>query len=108
MIGLFLGSTDFPKLILKKIKKKKIKYFVIDLTKNNTFKRDKNSHFISIGKFSQILNLIKEKKCKKVLFAGKIDKPNILNLKFDIKGVYYLGIKIRRCSNFKRINKNFE
>ena len=90
MIGLFLGSTDFPKLILKKIKKKKIKYFVIDLTKNNTFKRDKNSHFISIGKFSQILNLIKEKKCKKVLFAGKIDKPNILNLKFDIKGVYYL------------------
>jgi len=25
MIGLFLGSTDFPKIILKKIKKKKKK-----------------------------------------------------------------------------------
>ena len=90
MIGLFLGSTDFPKLILKKIIKKKKKYFIIDLTKDNNFKRDKNSYFISIGKFGQILNLIKEKKCKKVLFAGKIDKPKILNLKFDIKGVYYL------------------
>ena len=67
MIGLFLGTTDFPKKILKKIKQKKIKYFIIDLSKNNIFKSDKNSHFINIGKFGQILNLIKIKKCKKVL-----------------------------------------
>ena len=90
MIGLFLGSTDFPKLILKKIKKNKQKYLIIDLTKNNIFKKDKNSHFISIGKFGKILNLIKDKKCKKVIFAGKIDKPKISNLKVDVKGIYYL------------------
>jgi UDP-2,3-diacylglucosamine hydrolase len=90
MIGLFLGSTEFPKLILHKIKKQKIKYFIIDLTKNNYFKANKNTNFISIGKFGKILQLIKEKKCKKVLFAGKIDKPNILNLKLDIKGFYYI------------------
>ena len=90
MIGLFLGSTDFPKLVLNKVKKKKNKYFIIDLTKNNIFKKDQNSYFINIGKFGKILNLIKEKKCKKVLFAGKIDKPKISNLKFDIRGIYYL------------------
>ena len=90
MIGLFLGSTDFPKKILSKIRKKGNKYFIIDLTKKNIFKRDKNSHFVSIGKFGKILDLIKKKKCKKVLFAGRIDKPKIINLKFDIKGVYYL------------------
>ena len=90
MIGLFLGSTDFPKKILSKIKKKKKRYFIIDLTRNNFFKKDKNSYFISIGKFGQILNLIKEKKCRNVLFAGKIDKPKLLNLKLDIKGFYYL------------------
>lgn len=90
MIGLFLGSTDFPKIILNKIKKKKYKYFIIDLTKNNIFKKNKNSYFISIGMFGKILKLIKEKKCKRVLFAGKIDKPKISNLKFDLKGVYYL------------------
>ena len=89
MIGLFLGSTKFPKIILKKIKKKR-KYFIIDLTKNNSFKRNKYSHFISIGKFGQILKLIKEYKCKNVLFAGRIDKPKISNLKLDIKGIYYL------------------
>ena len=77
MIGLFLGSTDFPKKILDKIKKRKKKYFIIDLTKNNVFKKNKNSYFVSIGKFGKILQLINEKKCKKVLFAGKIDKPKI-------------------------------
>ena len=90
MIGLFLGSTDLPKKILHKIKKKKKKYFIIDLTKNNYFKKQKFTHSISIGKFGQILKLIKEKKCRKVLFAGKIDKPKLSNLKFDLKGIYYL------------------
>ena len=90
MIGLFLGSTDFPKIILKKIKKFKKNYFIIDLTKSNIFQKDKNSYFISIGKFGQILDLIKKKKCNKVLFAGKIDKPKISNLKLDLKGFFYI------------------
>ena len=124
MIGLFLGSTDFPKKILNKIKEKKKAYFIIDLTKNNFFKKDKNSYFISIGKFGKILNLIKEKKCRSVLFAGKIDKPKILNIKLDLKGIYYfprivkaskLGdasilkelIKILKENKIKVIKSNF-
>ncbi len=83
MIGLFLGSTDFPKKILNKIKKKKKKYFIIDLTRSNLFKKDINSYHISIGKFGQILKLVNKKKCKNVLFAGKIDKPRLSNLKLE-------------------------
>jgi len=90
MVGLFFGTTDFPKKILENIKKKGIKYFILDLTKNNTFKKDKNSYYINIGKFGQILNLIHEKKCKKVLFAGKINKPKISKMRLDLKGVYYI------------------
>ena len=90
MIGLFLGGTVFPKLILDKIKKKNTKYFIIDLTKKNLFKNDKNSYFISIGKFGEILKLIIKKKCKKVLFAGKFEKPKISNLKLDLKGIFYM------------------
>ena len=70
MIGLFFGDTDFPKLILKSIKKRKKKYFIIDLSKNNKFK--------------------KNKKCKKVIFAGKINKPKFSQLKLDITGIYYI------------------
>ena len=90
MIGLFLGEKKLPIEILKKLKSKKIKYFIIDLTKNNKFKKDKNSYFVSIGKFGKILKLIKSKKCKKVIFAGNISKPKISSLKLDLKGIYYI------------------
>ena len=90
MIGLFLGEKKLPLEILKSLNNKKIKYFIIDLTKKNKFKNYKNSYFINIGKFGKILELIKSKKCKKVLFAGNIVKPRLSKLKLDLKGIYYI------------------
>ena len=90
MIGLFLGDTDFSEIVLKKIKKLNIKYFIIDFSKNNKFKKDSNCYRISIGKFGKIINLIKEKNSKKVLFAGKIAKPKFSTLRLDLKGIYYM------------------
>ena len=95
MIGLFLGDTDFSETILKKIKRLNKKYFIIDFSKNNKFKKDKNSYRISIGKFGEIIKLIKEKKSKKVLFAGKITKPKFSSLRLDLKGIYYMPSVIR-------------
>ena len=95
MIGLFLGDTDFSETVLKKIKRLNKKYFIIDFSKNNKFKKDKNSHRISIGKFGEIIKLIKEKKSKKVLFAGKIAKPKFSSLRLDLKGIYYMPSVIR-------------
>ena len=90
MIGLFLGDTDFSEVVLNKIKKLKKKYFIIDFSKNSKFKKNKYSHRISIGKFGKILDLIKDKKSKKVLFAGKIAKPKFSSLRLDFKGIYYM------------------
>ena len=90
MIGLILGDTDFPKKVLKKIKQKKFKYIIIDLSKKSAFKKDKYSERVSIGQFGKIIDLLKEKKCKKVLFAGKVNKPKFSMLKLDFKGVYYM------------------
>ena len=42
MIGLFLGENKLPLEILKSLKRKKINYFIIDLSKNNKFKKYKN------------------------------------------------------------------
>ena len=95
MIGLFLGDTDFSEAILKKIKKLNKKYFIIDFSKNNKFKKNNNSYRISIGKFGKIISLIKKKKSKKVLFAGKISKPKFSTLRLDLKGVYYMPGLIR-------------
>ena len=90
MIGLIFGDTDFPKQILKTVKKRKIEYLIIDLSKTKKFKKDKKSHSISIGQFGKIINILRENKCKKVLFAGKVNKPNFSKLKLDLKGIYYI------------------
>ena len=91
MIGLFFGDSDFPIKILNKIKKCKKKYIIIDLSNGNKFKKDKNSYRVSIGQFGKIINLLNKKKCKKVLFAGKVDKPKLSKLKLDLKGIYYIS-----------------
>ena len=112
MIGLIFGETDFPKQILKKIKKKK-KYLIIDLTKNKSFKKDKNSYSVSIGQFGRIISILKENNCNKILFAGKVKKPNFSKLKLDFKGIFYIpriikSSKIGDAAILKEIIKIFK
>ena len=95
MIGLIFGDTDFPKEILKTVKKKKIRYLIVDLSKTKKFKKDKQSYAVSIGQFGKIINILKENNCKKVLFAGKIARPNFTSLRLDFKGIYYMPSVIR-------------
>ena len=96
MIGLIFGETDFPKYIYKKIKDKK-KYLIIDLTKKKIFEKDQNSFSVSIGQFGKIISILKKNNCKKVLFAGKVQKPNFLKLRLDLKGFYYISRIIKKA-----------
>ena len=95
MLGLIFGETNFPLEILKKVKKKNIKYLIIDLTKKKNFKKDKNSYAVSIGQFGKIIKIFKKNKCRKVLFAGKVKKPNFSKLRLDFKGIYYIPRIVR-------------
>jgi len=90
MIGLFLGDNKLPLEIISSLKKKKINFLIIDLTQKNQFKKFNNSFFINIAKFGKILKILKKNKCNKVIFAGRINKPKISSLKFDIRGLYYM------------------
>tara|TARA_B100000575_G_scaffold292133_1_gene299750 strand:- start:718 stop:1506 length:789 start_codon:yes stop_codon:yes gene_type:complete len=95
MIGLIFGETDFPKYIYKKIKDK-TNYLIIDLTKKKFFKKDENSYSVSIGQFGKIISILKENNCKKVLFAGKVYRPNFSKIKLDLKGIYYISKIIKK------------
>ena len=90
MIGLIFGDTEFPKEILKNVKKRKIEYLIIDLSKSKKFKKDRKSYSVSIGQFGKIINILKENNCKNVLFAGKVNRPNFSRLRLDLKGIYYI------------------
>ena len=90
MIGLIFGDTNFPKEILKKVKKRSLRYLIIDLTEKKKFKGNNNSYPVSMGQVGKILKILKANKCKKVLFAGKVKKPNLSNIKLDFRGIYYI------------------
>jgi DUF1009 family protein len=95
MIGLIFGDTEFPKKILLKLKQGNKKYIIIDLSKKNFFRNNPYSQSFSLGQFSKIFKFLAENKCKKVLFAGKINKPKFSSLKVDFKGFYYLPTIIK-------------
>jgi DUF1009 family protein len=98
MIGLIFGENNFPKKILIKLKKLKKKYLIIDLTKNKNYKKEKNSHAVSIGQIGKIIKIFKTQNCNRVIFAGNVKKPNFSKIKLDFKGVYYIP-RIIKASN---------
>ena len=113
MIGLIFGETDFPSQILKRIKAKNLRYLIIDLTKNRIFKKDKKSFSFALGQFGKIIKTLKDNKCRKILFAGNVKKPNLSNIKLDLKGIYYIprivkGAKIGDAAILKEIIKIFK
>ena len=90
-----MAKQIFQKKFLKGLRKKKINYLIIDLSKTKKFKKEKKSYSISIGQFGKIISILKENNCKKVLFAGKVARPNFSKLKLDFKGIYYIPAIIK-------------
>ena len=90
MIGLVLGETQLGSLIIKKLKSKKIKHTIIDISKKRLFKKYENSYHLSIGQLGKALSILKKNNCKKIIFAGRVKRPNFLKSKFDLKALYYL------------------
>ena len=86
MIGVFAGNGSFPKEILKSLKEKKIDYIIINLS-NNYYK---DSMKVNLGKFGEILNILKYNKVKEVIFTGKINRPIFSSLKFDLTTLRYI------------------
>ena len=90
MIGLVLGDTQIGVLIIKKLKSLKINYTIIDISKKKIFKKEKNSHAISIGQLGKTIKILKKNKCKNIIFAGRVTRPSFVSTKFDLKALYYL------------------
>ena len=90
MIGLVLGETQLGVLIIKKLKTIKKKFVIIDISKKKIFNKNSNSFSLSIGQLGKAITLLRKHKCKEIIFAGKVDTPNFLTTRFDLKALYYL------------------
>jgi UDP-2,3-diacylglucosamine hydrolase len=81
MIGIIAGEGNLPKVLIKKLNDKKLKFIVINLINKKKFK--KNFYNLNISQFSKIISILKSNKCKEVVLAGKVIRPSIKDLKFD-------------------------
>ena len=86
MIAVFAGNGNFPIEILSSLKKSKKKFIVLNLS-NKTIK---GSHKTQLGQFGKILSLLKKNNIKEVIFAGKVSRPKLSDLKLDLKAISYL------------------
>jgi len=78
MIGLIFGETHFPIQILEKIKKRNLKYLIIDLTPGK-FKKDKHS---SVGLLKAVN---RRKKLLDYLKRNKIDSYKNVLTKLNLR-----------------------
>ena len=86
MIAVFAGNGSFPNEIFSSLKKSKKRFIVLNLS-NKTIK---GSYKIQLGQFGKILNLLKKNSVKEVIFAGKVSRPKLSDLKLDFKAIGYL------------------
>ena len=113
MIGLVLGETQIGNLIIKKLNDFRIKFVIIDISKKKLFKKNKNSFSLSIGQLGKSISVLKNHKCKRVIFAGRVNRPNFSRTKFDLKALYHLPKIIKESKKgdsyiIKEIIKIFE
>ena len=124
MFGLILGETQLGKLIINKLKFLKKNFIIIDISKKKIFNKYKNSYSLSIGQLGKAISILKKNRCKNIIFAGRVSRPNFSKTKFDLKALYYLPkilkaskkgdafiikiiIKIFKKSGFKIFNSMF-
>ena len=81
MIGIISGDGELPKILIKKLILRKIKFVVINLSKKKKIK--KNFFNYKISQFSKIVNILKNNKCNEVIFVGKVVRPKLQDIKID-------------------------
>src|SRR6056300_1056062 len=87
MIGIIAGDGSLPNLITKKLKNKKLNYIVINLSRK---KNKKKNYDFAITQISSIIQVLKKNKCKEVILAGKVTRPNFTDFRFDKKIIKFL------------------
>jgi UDP-2,3-diacylglucosamine hydrolase len=112
VISIIAGTGSLPTAACKNLLARGCKFFVITLFPEDnmediTSATDGTIEVISnpLCKPSKILEILKNRNTKKVLFIGKVDKSNLLKkIKFDWLGVKFLGSLV--CKSDKTIMEN--
>ena len=103
MLGLIVGESSLPTVVINRLLKNNIDFLILDLSKANIYKKYKNSYSLKITELGKAISILKKNNCKNIIFIGKVKRPEISLLKFDRKALYYFP---RLFSAFKKGDGN--
>jgi DUF1009 family protein len=92
-IAVIAGGGSLPSLLISHLKKTKKDFVVICLEGNADASIADGQNHISIrfGEAGKALGFLKENNVRQIVFVGKIQRPSLIGMKLDMKGLALLG-----------------
>ena len=88
MIGIICGGGDYPHLVIKTCQEQKREFclvFVNGYDKSIDYP-DVPRFFANLGRIGEILHFLKLHEVTQIIFAGRIVRPSLFDLSFDMTG----------------------
>ena len=91
-IGIIAGGGELPLLVGKQLIKKNfsVTFFVIKDFFNENFYSNYETIKISLNSLKEILNHFNKYKIEKIIMIGKVNRPSIKDIKFDIDTLKFI------------------
>ena len=91
-IGIIAGGGELPLLVGKQLIKNNfsVTFFVIKEFFNENFYSNYETVIISLNSLKEIINHFNRRKIEKIILIGKVNRPSIKDIKFDIDTLKFI------------------
>ncbi len=89
-IGLIAGGGELPKHVLQAATEDGLETTIIGLQGHAKPEEYKGQYFFKVAEFGKIVKRLKKTGCTHLCFAGIVKRPNLKNLKPDLKGMLHM------------------
>lgn len=92
-IGIIAGGGDAPSVLINRLKKEKINFFILAIDGNASKSILKNNihEVVNFGELKKALKFFKENKVTHISFIGSIKRPSISSLKLDSEAAFLVA-----------------
>ena len=86
-LGIIAGGGDLPRAVAEAAREGGREVFVVSLTgKNDDWTNQFPCEAVSLGEMGKTLRALSSNNCKDIIFAGKVDRPRLSEVRLDTKG----------------------
>jgi DUF1009 family protein len=86
-LGIIAGGGDLPRAVAEAARESGRDVFIISLTgKSDDWTSQFPRETVSLGEMGKTLRALSSNNCKDIIFAGKVDRPRLSDVRLDTKG----------------------